>query len=376
METRIVEILRQLVGINSVNLTLSGGPGEKQIAGFIQQYLRSLGLDAQIQRIAADRSNVIAAVPGKDRNRSLILNGHLDTVGVEGMEDPFTLKCEGDRLCGRGAYDMKGSLAVMLLLADYFARHRPPIKVLLTFVADEEDKSIGMESLVADWLSNLSPQPIGAIFLEPTEEDIGVCHRGFTWFELEVTGKAAHGSRPEEGINAIMPLISALTELSKIQDGLRRRDADPLLGHASIHASTITGGSELSVIPGYSHLQWERRTLPGESRNDLRGELEQILEAVRGYPGNHGVEGRESFVRQPYRIPDNAEIFKRLQKAAPRAKPVGLPFWADSGIAGHAGIPSLLFGPAGHGAHAVDEWVSLKSLARIYMVVKEFIESC
>jgi len=373
LENDIVELLSELVRINSVNLTLSHGPGEKEIARFIQHRLAELELHSEIQTVTDNRHNVIAVVPGADPGRSLLLNGHLDTVGVDGMDDPFTLKKKDDRLYGRGSYDMKGSLAVILLLAEYFTRHPPPLNLVLTFVGDEEDKSLGMNDLVENWLPNISPLPIGAIFLEPTEEDIGVCHKGFCWYELEVTGKAAHGSRPEEGIDAILPLRAALNELNKIQAELLNHEPDPLLGHASLHSSIVSGGTELSMIPSYAHLKWERRTLPGETRQDLDTELERTVQAVENHPGNHEVQGRRLFLRSPYRVPANAEILIRLQKASPQSAAVGFSFWADSALAGMAGIPSLLYGPIGHGAHAVDEWVSLKSLLNIYETLKKVI---
>lgn len=376
MEKQFISLLSRLVRINSVNTTLSGGPGEEELARFILHYLQQLNLNAEIQAICPGRSNVIARIPGRGPKKSLLLNSHLDTVGVEGMKDPFTLRQEDDRLYGRGAYDMKGSVAVMLLLADFFVRRPPPLDIFLTFVADEEDKSAGMEYLVDNWLPAVSPRPRGAIFLEPTEEAIGISHKGFNWYELEINGKAAHGSRPEEGIDAILPLRSALEELSRIQHDLKARQPDPLLGYASIHGSIIAGGTELSVIASYSRLQWERRTLPGESHQDLNRELERILQAVQNHPGRHKAVARELFVRRPHRVSDDAWILERIKKASPSSAIVGLSFWADSALAAQAGIPSILFGPTGRGAHAVDEWVSLKSLVRVYEVLQKLIESC
>jgi len=373
MENRLITLLRELVQINSINRTLSDGPGEREIAEFVTRSLKSRTLDPDIQHVGHNQSNVAAIIPGKKHDRSLLLNAHLDTVGVDGMDEPFTLKLEGDRLYGRGTYDMKGSVAIMLLLADYFTQHPPPLDLLLTFVSDEEDKSTGMEYLVEKWLPPVSPAPVGGIFLEPTEEDIGVCHKGFTWYELAVTGKAAHGSRPEQGIDAILPLRSAMEELGKIQAELLSCNPDPMLGRPSLHSSIVRGGSELSVIPSRSCFQWERRTLPDESPRDLTIELERVIQAVNRHPGDHTVTGHEFFVRPPYRVPDDAEILKRLQTATPQSKQVGLSFWADSALAGAMGIPSVLFGPIGHGAHAIDEWVSLKSLLNVYEILKKLI---
>ena len=375
MENRLISLLTDLVAINSVNRTLSDGPGEEEIAEYCARHLTDLPLDAEIQGIGPSQCNVVAVVPGKDRRRSVLLNAHLDTVGVNGMDEPFTLRRKEDRLYGRGTYDMKGSIAIMILLAEYLTGHPPPLDVLITLVSDEEDKSMGMEYLVEKWLPLISPPPVGGIFLEPTEEDIGVCHRGFTWYELTVTGKAAHGSRPEQGIDAILPLRSAMDELNTIQQELHARSPDPLLGHPAIHSSIIRGGSELSVIPGRSCFQWERRTLPDESPALFAGELERLIEAVKKHPGDHTVEGREFFVRPPYRAPQDAEILRRLEKATPQSKQIGLSFWADSALAGAVGIPSILFGPRGHGAHATDEWVSLSSLIRVYDILIELIES-
>ena len=373
MEDRVIHLLSELVGINSVNPTLSHGPGEQEISQFVAQYIKGLDLEPEIQPVAPKRNNVVAIIPGVGRTHPLLFNAHLDTVGVEDMDDPFGLRRSGDRLYGRGAYDMKGSVAVMLLLAEYLTQHKPPGDVLLTFVVDEEDKSIGTEYLVKKWLAGIPDRPMGAIFVEPTEEQIAVAHRGFVWYEIEVIGKAAHGSRPTEGIDAIIPLQAALEELSKIHAELSSHEGDPLVGRASLHAGTIEGGTALSVIPSRSRLRWERRTLPGGSQNDLDVELERVIRAVRNVPGNHQVRGREIFARPPYAVSDQADIVKCLRAVSPQSKQVGLPFWADSALTGMAGIPSVLFGPIGLGAHSREEWVSLKSLIRVYETLKRLI---
>jgi acetylornithine deacetylase len=373
MQDPIVTILGELVAINSINPTLSGGPGEKDIAGFIRDHLSGQGFEVHVQTVVGERANVAALVRGKSPGPSILLNGHLDTVGVEGMPSPFSLRQEGDRLYGRGAYDMKGSVAVMLALAEHWGRHPPDRDVWLTFSCDEEDRSLGTEWLVNQWLPTLSVRPGAAVFLEPTEENIGIAHKGFTWFEIEVFGKAAHGSRPEQGVDAIMPLRAALAELDLIGNELRSRPADALLGHALLHGGKIEGGTELSVVPAYARLQWERRTLPDEGPGEVDRELERVARAVAELPGKHESKKRKIFMRPPYRAPEGAEVVRRIQEASPGSKLAGLSFWADSGLMGLAGIPSVLYGPIGHGAHAIDEWVSRKSLLNVYEVLKKVV---
>ena len=371
MEDRLVSLLGDLVAVNSVNSTLSGGPGEAEIAALICDRLRRLGLEAETHSVAAARANVVARVAGTDRNRSILLNGHIDTVGVEGMEAPFSLRREGDRLYGRGAYDMKGGVAVMLALGEYSARHRPPGDLWLTFSADEEDRSLGTEQLVRDWLPGVAQPPAAAIFLEPTEGDIGVAHKGFTWFEIEVLGRAAHGSRPEQGIDAVLPLRGALTELDRIRSELSARPPDPLLGQRPStganpwrHRAQRRAGSRPSAGSGARCRKKGRRRWPGSWRAWPRRS---------NLPGGHRVRQREVFARPAYRTPPEAEIIARLRKASPQSQLAGLSFWADSALLGLAGVPSVLFGPAGHGAHAVDEWVSLKSLVMVYDALKTII---
>ncbi len=375
MEERIVSLMSNLVRINSVNTSLANGPGEQQLAVFIGNFLRELQLEPAVQFAAAGRPNVVAVVPGKKRDRSLLINGHMDTVGVEGMQAPFVLKREDDRLYGRGAYDMKGGLCVMLMLAELFSRCPPPLDIILAFVADEEDKSIGMEALLRHWLPGMSSPPLGAVFLEPTEMEIGVGHKGFVWYELEIIGRAAHGSRPEEGVDAILPLRAALQELAAIQDELSHGTRHPLLGQATLHAGVVNGGTAVSVIPAHARLQWERRVLPDEPAAKMTSEFERIVQAVLDAPGGHQVSGREIFSRPGYQVPLDALLVHCLRQASPGSSLTGFPYWTDAALSGQAGIPSVLFGPAGHGAHAVDEWVSLASLGKVYDALRQCIEA-
>lgn len=365
-------LLRELVAINSINPTLAGGPGEAEMARWCAEWLRAAGLEPLLHEAAPGRPNVVARVAGRGQARPLLLNAHLDTVGVEGMTSPFVLRREGDRLYARGSYDMKGSVAILLDLARTFAAVPPPGDLWITLVADEEDLSVGTEALVHDWLPTLDRAPDAALVLEPTEEGIGVAHKGFAWFEIEVQGRAAHGSRPDEGIDAIVPLGGALTELAALEAELTGVEAHSLLGSPSLHASTVAGGTAWSVYPATAVLRWERRTLPGEDQRTLDGELDRVVAAARR-ANRAEVSGRHVFSRTPLGTPTDAPLVRALRSAAPGAELVGLPFWTDGALFSAAGIPTVIYGPSGHGAHAADEWVSAASLDRVAETVRTLI---
>ena len=373
MQDKLIQFLTRLVQINSVNPDLStAGKGEREIAEYIHSHFQLLEMPSDIHTVIDDRCNTTAILVGEDKDRILLLNGHIDTVGIEGMDDPFTLKKAGDKLYGRGTYDMLAGCAIQMGLANYFSQHPCPISLVFTFVADEENLSIGMDHLVEHFLPALPVKPFLGIFLEPTEEHIGISHKGFAWFEVEIKGVAAHGSRPEQGVNAIFPLSFALKELEAINQELAAEKPHHFLGHATLHPGLISGGSAQSVIAARAKLNWERRILPDDRQEKLDGELQRVISAVENANGDHKVKARQTFNRPPNEIPKD-DLVQKLKKAAGNTNYDGMSYWADSALASQAGIPSILFGPAGHGAHAVDEWVSLASLVNCYESMKRFI---
>ena len=374
MKQELIHILTDLVAINSVNPNLSNeGQGEHEIAEYIHHYFKKLNIPSHIHSIQVDRSNTTALLKGKDPDRILLMNGHIDTVGIEGMSDPFTLRKEGDRLYGRGSYDMLAGCTVQMGLAKYFSQNQPPVSLAFTFVADEENLSMGMEHLVDHFLPTLPTKPFLGIFMEPTEEAVGISHKGYVWYELKIDGLSAHGSRPEQGVNAIFPLSSALNELENINSELSKEEPHPYLGVPTLHPGMIQGGSAQSVIAAEATLNWERRTLPGEQKEKLDFELDRVIKAVENAPGNHIVSGTDIFSRPPNEV-DGDEFIEKLCEVKGEQKYNGMSYWADSALASQAGIPSILFGPSGHGAHAIDEWVSESSLFNCYKVMKLFIK--
>src|SRR5436190_19926245 len=351
-----LKLLRELVAINSVNPSLvPGAPGETAIAEAIAVHLRGIGLDVEIQPVVPGRANVIGVLEGRGRGRSLMLCGHVDTVGVEGMTAPFDPIEKDGRLYGRGAQDMKGGVAAMIDAARQVAEEGFPAgRLVVAAVVDEEYASLGADALVTRWRAD------GAVVTEPTDMQIAIGHKGFAWYQVETRGRAAHGSRPREGRDAIVRMGRVLAELEKLDRRLQSRPAHPLLGTASLHASTIEGGRELSSYPDWCGLKLERRTISGEAESAVTGELEAILEMLRAEDADFDATLTPLFARPAYEVAPDHALPRALGKAAGTTRPpVGMSFWTDAAVLGSAGIPSVLFGPGGAGLHSIEEYVEI-----------------
>jgi acetylornithine deacetylase/succinyl-diaminopimelate desuccinylase family protein len=350
------ELVAALVAIDSVNPDLvPGGAGEAQIGDFVAGWLADAGLEVELDEAAPGRPSVVAVARGTGGGASLMLNAHMDTVGVEGMERPFEPVVREGRLYGRGAYDMKGSLAACMLAARRLAAEDLSGDVIVTAVADEEYASIGVQSVLS------SRRADAAIVTEPTGLRVCVAHKGFAWAEIETEGRAAHGSRPAEGIDAITRMAPVLGRLAELQTRLDAAPGHELVGPGSVHASLIEGGQELSSYPARCRLALERRTAPGESAEDFARECEALVEGV------YGAEVRMGLVRPPFAVDPEAEVVRAVGQAAEAvtgesAVIYGETYWMDAALTQAAGIPTVVFGPGGAGAHAVDEWVDLASV--------------
>lgn len=373
--TPTARLLASLVRINSVNPSLvPGGAGESNIARFVNEWLEERGIRTEVHDAAANRPSVIARVPGKGGGRSLLLNAHLDSVGVDGMSDPFTPRIEDGRMYGRGAYDMKAGLAAcMLALADI----RPGElagDVVLAAVADEEHASLGIQDVIPRIRAD------AAIVTEPTSLQVCIAHKGFSWHEIVTSGRAAHGSQPHLGIDAIVHMGRVLNRLEALQVELRQRPPHPLLEHGSLHASLISGGQELSSYPATCTLQLERRTLPNEDRVSVEREIEGLLSALAAEDPQFRASQRTTLVRPPFSVSKDEAIVQTLLREASVVlgeTPVmfGASFWMDAAFLATAGIPTVAFGPHGDGAHSVDEWVDLSSVDQCRAILVRTIRS-
>jgi acetylornithine deacetylase len=359
MPDAALTLLADLVAIDSVNPALvPGGAGEAQIASFVAQRLRRAGLDVETHDAAPGRPNVVGVLEGKAPGRALVLCGHLDTVGVEGMAQAFTPVVREGRLYGRGAQDMKGGLAAILSAAEGLAGEGLGAgRVIVAAVADEEHASLGAAAFVKRFRGD------AAVVAEPTDLAIGVAHKGFEWVEVETSGRAAHGSRPAEGEDAILRMGRVLGRLEALSGELASRRPHRLLGAPSLHASLVEGGRELSTYPDRCTLKLERRTLPGEPAGVALFEVNRILDGLAAEDSAFRGSSRSFFAQPPYEAPEGHPIVDALEASleatgrTPRRE--GMSFWTDAAILGAAGIPSVVFGPGGAGLHGLEEHVRL-----------------
>jgi acetylornithine deacetylase len=342
--TELEQLLVDLVAIDSVNPSLvPGGAGEADVAAFIAAWFEDRDVATTMHEVAPGRPNVVARVG--DGGRTLLLLAHTDTVGAGGMAG--SPRARDGRLTGRGAYDMKAGLAAAMSAA--VALKDADGQVIVAAVCDEECAGLGTRALLAG-----RERFDAAIVTEPTDLDIAIAHKGFVGFTFETAGRAAHGSRPDLGIDAITAIGPALVALGELDGRMQAGPRHPLLGPPSLHASLITGGQEASTYPASCLVTGECRTIPGvDAVAQLRAALDDI-------PG----ELRITFSGEPFEIGSDSEIVRLLRdcSGSPLA---GADYWADSALLARAGIPTVLLGPAGGGAHADDEWVDLASVERV-----------
>ena len=360
----LTKTLKNLVQINSVNPSLvPGAPGEEEIAEYVARLLQDIPLDVTIQEIAPGRFNVVGKLAGSGGGHSLMLNAHMDTVGVYDMNEPFSPSIHDGRLIGRGAFDMKGSLAACITAAKALVESGTPLmgNLLITAVADEEYISIGTEEIIKQYTAD------GAIVTEPTNMGTCIAHKGYSWFEIETIGRSAHGSRYKVGIDANLMMGQILTKLDTLSQELISRTGHPLVGPSSLHTATIRGGKEWSIYPDRCKLQIERRTIPGENPDEVAHEIQSILDDLANQDPSFNASMRTFFSRDSFEISADARIVRTLQQSAAKylgklPPLIGESFWMDSSLLSKAGIETVIFGPSGGGAHAQEEWVDLDSV--------------
>ncbi|HSR54407.1 MAG TPA: M20/M25/M40 family metallo-hydrolase [Acidobacteriota bacterium] len=365
-----LKILQELVRIDSRNPALEeGAPGEIQLARFVRQRLRELNWEAELQELGEARANVVARRRGAGGGPSLMFNVHLDTVGVKGMEKPFSGRLAQGRVWGRGAQDTKGGMAAVLAAARALSENGPELKgdLVLAFVADEEHESIGTTHLIGEVRTD------AAIVLEPTDLDVCIAHRGFGVFKVLTKGRTAHGGQSDLGIDANMHMGLFLAELEKLRQRWVKAHRHPILGSGSLHVPLISGGRQLFIYSERCEAEVECRTVPGQTEQQVTQDLAAILEDLGSRVETFRSSLERTQWRNPFQVDPQRPIVRTLvtQTQAVRGESPRLiahPWWEDSGLLAEAGIDTVVIGPKGQGLHSEREWVdadSVVDLARI-----------
>lgn len=367
-----VALTQSLVAIDSRNPDLvPGGPGEVACAHHLADVLSQWGFAVSVQEIAPNRCNVLARI-GPAGHSPLILNGHLDVVGTEGMvHEPFEPIIRDGKMYGRGSTDMKSGIACMCVAAARAAtRGALASEIIIAAVCDEEFGSLGTRTLLSDGL-----RATGAIVTEPTRLAVCPGHRGFAWLRVDVFGHAAHGSRFDLGVDAIRHAGLFLAAIDHMESNVLPTRAHSLLGRPSMHASMISGGTGWSTYPEHCSLTIERRTVPGETGESVKAEFEALCAEITRERASFRAEVTLELYQPASDLaidaPLTQAVIGALQKESLPAPVEGLSCWTDAALFNAAGIPALCFGPGDIGlAHSAEEWVTLDDIQHATAVLE------
>lgn len=361
-----VALTRELVRIDSRNPSLvAGAPGEAAVARALSEILGEWGFRVELQEAAPGRPNVVARV-GTAGSRSLMFNGHLDVVGVEGMTHPAWGDDTRDsaRIYGRGSSDMKSGVAAMCAAAARAAEGGLAGEIIVAAVVDEEYESAGTRTIVERGI-----RADAAIVTEPTQLAIMPAHLGFVWIDITTHGRAAHGSRWDLGVDAIRHAGLVLAEIDRFDADELPRRGHPLLGRPSVHASLIDGGTGMSTYPDRCTVRIERRTIPGETPEDVRRELEDACARVAARRPSFRADVAVTFSQEPSDVAVDAPVVRALGDAiraqGDAVRVEGMTAWTDAALLNTAGIPAICFGPGDiRLAHAAEEYVKIDEIQR------------
>lgn len=363
---RLTDLLARLVRTESVNPSLDpSGAGEADVAALLAEEARTLGMEVDLLDAGPARTSVIATLPGMGGGRSLMLNGHIDTVSISGMADALSGRIERGRLYGRGAYDMKGGVAACFgaVRALRDAGVRLAGDLVISAVADEEFESLGIQQAV-----RVRPTD-AAIVTEPTALRTCVAHKGFVWVGVEARGRAAHGSRPDLGADANRAMARLIAALEPLHAELSNAPPHRLLGRGSFHVGTLLGGSGVSTYAERCEATLERRTVPGESARAFLDAVTIAADQLQARDARVEYVVRELLVREPFEAAEDSAIVASVQRARAAmlgaAAAIGDSVWMDAAILHAHGIDTVVIGPTGAGAHAAEEWVDVESVVQL-----------
>lgn len=371
------EVLRLTQDLISLESHIDTPGREAAIGQFLVQWFQERGIEAHLEPVEGERANVVAHIPGGG-GPSLMFNGHLDTVPAGDMQDAFAPTIRESVLWGRGACDMKGAVAAMACTLADVVRDSATLSGDLLFAGTvgEETGSIGVKSLIDKGLHTDY-----AIVGEPTTLRVGIAHKGACFIRISLTGRGAHGSRPEEGVNAVSyasRVIHALETDLRAELALR---VHPLLGASTVSVGRISGGTQPNIVAERCFIDIDRRTLPEERDTleeirrlvaDICGAVTDLAWQVEEMPETsvvpHGALGTE---------PD-AVLARHAQAACAKQglleQPVGVTYWTDGGHLSASGIETIILGPGDiANAHGPNDRVALAELETCTALYKDVV---
>lgn len=372
--------LADLIRINSVNAFYEGGPGEAELARYVESFFQQRGIETWRQDVllanekTGDRQNVIARIAGIDSTRRIVLEAHMDTVSVQGMSiPPFEPNVQNGRMYGRGSCDTKAGLAAMMhaVASIHASGSKPPCDVLLAAVVDEEYSFLGVQKLCEYLVAD------AAIVAEPTELRVAIASKGVLRWRIIVTGKSAHSSKAHLGINAIYHMAKIVLAFEKDHAALSKV-SDPLLGAASCNVGIIAGGVQVNFVPDLCSIEIDRRLLPQETVSDVWKHYEQLLDSLKETIPDLNVRMEQPMlVDEAWKVDPESSIVRVAgnvtRNLGLEAEPIGVPFGSDASKLGRKGIPTIIFGPGSiDQAHSAIEYIELAQVAKAF----EFYRGC
>ena len=373
-DEQIQQLLQDLVRIPSVNPhgdpgTAPKNTGEAHIADYIAEVLRKLALDVELREVEPGRPNVIGKFASRGAKRSLAFAPHTDTVSVAGMTiDPFAAEIRDGKLFGRGASDAKGSLTAMLAALANVVRRKEfregDLDVYFCALMGEESGNHGVKALAESGF-----RADFAVAGEPTEGRVVYTHKGALWCKVVTHGRSVHGSLPEKGVNAIGKMAEVVQYLLGDYTRALAKSADPVLGAPTVNVGTIRGGTQNNIVPDYCEIEIDRRTVPGELRED-------ILEALRQRFPQVPITTEILSDCPPLRTDPQNPFVQKLARATgnPKSVLVGAPWFCDAGILAQYGVPAVAFGPGNIAqAHTANEYVEWKEVLHATQTLERFL---
>ena len=378
----LIELLCDLIALPSVNPEQDAERtelphGEARVADYVQRYFQPLNVRIERQQALPGRDNVLVHVPGADRSaRPVLLEAHMDTVDVQGMDDPFTPRVEGGRVHGRGACDNKASLAAMMVALRGLLEEGVslPRGCVLAATADEEFGMTGARLLVESGMAFAS-----AIVGEPTALKIVAAHDGQMYVRITAHGKAAHTSSPQHGVNAIYAMNEAINVLRRRADSVYPQRQHPLCGSPKLTVSIIHGGISEHIVPDFCEIAIDCRVIPGETcqqaLEEIKGWLAEDLDAVVVKGIGFAVPHKTV---PPMETPTDHPLIEGLRQAAAHvmgdAQVAGVAYNTDASHYAAAGIPCVVFGPGDIAqAHSVTEFVEIEQVVAAVEILKRFL---